>query len=611
MTHSEPPFVQGELKYLFKERNRTRKLWQFTKFSQHKTELNRIQNKIKRNVVQYRQQVWEDYLTSLDAEDGSLWGTARAFRKKASPISALNGPNDVALSDTNKTELIALSLESQFQLNDIHNPQKDDIITNTVDAYIANHTNNNNIDPIPPALPSELITNIKKIKIKKSPGRDGITNKMIKNLPLITVFKITNIINNMFNLRYFPNAWKTAVIIPILKPGKDPTRAYSYRPISLLPILSKLAEKIISARLNDYLERNNILTPEQHGFRPRLSTSHQLLRVVEYIKDAIDRNQYTAAVFLDIQKAFDRVWHTGLLYKLIKYKIPPPLILLLKSYINDRSFTVKINRTYSLTKSAKAGIAQGSILGPVLFNLYVNDIIKSTNTMICMYADDTAILSRHYDPDTFTKNINTHLAHLVKWFSVWKIALNTSKTEAVSFSQKRPPPEITLQNQRIPWSQHTKYLGVIIDKNLTFRQHITHIRNKFKNASRILYSLIGKKSKLNRHNKMLIYTLILKPLLTYASPIWAHAARTNINLIESSQNTILRIILDAHWYMRNEDIRKSCNIPTIRQSIRNIAINFFSNIDRHDNPTIKAISKYPTYPFIRRPRDILVDPNFI
>ncbi|GFS97291.1 RNA-directed DNA polymerase from mobile element jockey [Trichonephila clavipes] len=414
----------------------------------------------------------------------------------------------------------------------------------------------------------------------------------------------------MFNLRYFPNAWKTAVIIPILKPGKDPTRADSHRPISLLPILSKLAEKIISARLNDYLERNNILTPEQHGFRPRLSTSHQLLRVVEYIKDATDRNQYTAAVFLDIQKAFDRVWHTGLLYKLIKYKIPPPLILLLNSYINDRSFTVKINRTYSLTKSAKAGIAQGSILGPVLFNLYVNDIFKSTNTMICMYADDTAILSRHYDPDTLTKNINTHLAHLEKWFSVWKIALNTSKTEAVSFSRKRPPPEITLQNQRIPWSQHTKYLGVIIDKNLTFRQHITHTRNKFKNALRQLYPLIGKKSKLNRHNKMLIYTLILKPLLTYASPIWAHAARTNINLIESSQNTILRIILDAHWYMRNEGIRKSCNIPTIRQSIRNIAINFFSNIDGHDNPTIKAISKYPTYPFIRRPRDILVDPNF-
>ncbi|GFS91616.1 probable RNA-directed DNA polymerase from transposon X-element [Trichonephila clavipes] len=369
MTHSEPPYVQGELKHLFRERNKARKLWQFTRFPQHKTELNRLQNKIKRLVGKYRQQVWEDHLTSLDAEDGSLWGTARAFRKKASPISALNGPNGIALSDSNKTDLIAQSLESQFQLNDIHNPHKDQIITSIVDAYINDHTNTT--DAIPPALPSEILNYIKKIKIKKSPGRDGITNKMIKNLPLITVFKITNIINNMFKLRNFPNAWKTAVVIPILKPGKNPKLAESYRPISLLPILSKLAEKIISTRLNEFLESENILVPEQHGFRPRLSTSHQLLRVVEYIKDAIDRNQHDAAVFLDIQKAFDRVWHTGLLFKLITYKIPPPLILLLKSYISDRSFTVRINRTFSQTRPAKAGIAQGSILGPVLFNLYI------------------------------------------------------------------------------------------------------------------------------------------------------------------------------------------------------------------------------------------------
>ncbi|GFY16790.1 probable RNA-directed DNA polymerase from transposon X-element [Trichonephila clavipes] len=322
MTHSEPPFVQGELKHLFRERNKARKLWQFTRFPQHKTDLNRLQNKIKRLVGNYRQQVWEDHLTSLDAEDGSLWGTARAFRKKASPISALNGPNGIALSDSNKTDLIAQSLESQFQLNNIQNPQKDQIISSIVDAYINDHANTT--DEIQPALPSEIINYIKKIKIKKSPGRDGITNKMIKNIPLITVFKITNIINNMFKLRSFPNSWKTAVIIPILKPGKNPKLAESYRPISLLPILSKLAEKIISTRLNAFLENENILVPEQHGFRPRLSTSHQLLRVVEYIKDAFDRNQHVAAVFLDIQKAFDRVWHTGLLFKLITYKIPPP-----------------------------------------------------------------------------------------------------------------------------------------------------------------------------------------------------------------------------------------------------------------------------------------------
>ncbi|GFU17891.1 putative RNA-directed DNA polymerase from transposon X-element [Trichonephila clavipes] len=206
MTHSEPPFVQGELKHLLRERNKARKLWQFTRFPQHKTELD---SKIKLK-------------EKLDNTDN---------RKKASPISTLNGPNGIALSDSNKTDLIAQSLESQFQLNDIHNPQKNQIITSIVDAYINDHTNIT--DPIPPALPSEIINYIKKNKVKKSPGRDGITNEMIKNLPLITVFKIANIINNMFKLRNFPNAWKTAVVIPILKPGKNPKLAESYRPISL------------------------------------------------------------------------------------------------------------------------------------------------------------------------------------------------------------------------------------------------------------------------------------------------------------------------------------------------------------------------------------------
>ncbi|GFW19519.1 RNA-directed DNA polymerase from mobile element jockey [Trichonephila clavipes] len=242
----------------------------------------------------------------------------------------------------------------------------------------------------------------------------------------------------------------TAVVVPILKPGKDPTLAESHRPISLLPILSKLAEKIISARLNDYLESNKILIPEQHGFRPRLSITHQLLRVVEYIKEGNNRGQCTAAVFLDIQKAFDRVWHTGLLFKLVNYNIPTPLILIIKSYISNRTFSVKINRTYSQTRPISAGIAQGSILGPVLFNLYVNDILKSTNTMLCMYADDTAILSRHKNLNTLVENINEHLAHLEIWFSVWKIALNTSKTEAVFVSQRVPPLNLLFKTKESP-----------------------------------------------------------------------------------------------------------------------------------------------------------------
>ncbi|GFU08884.1 uncharacterized protein TNCV_1317851 [Trichonephila clavipes] len=177
--HTEQPYVQGELKELFKERNKARKTWQHTRHPQHKTELNRLQNAIKRKIYHYRQQAWEDNLSTLNAEDNSLWGIAKAFRKKTSPISALNGPTGIALSDTNKTEVIAHSLEKQFHLNDIHNPRKDEIITSVVDAYM--DSNINNTDIIPPLSHLKLFRSLKTLKSKSVRGEMGSLTKCLKN----------------------------------------------------------------------------------------------------------------------------------------------------------------------------------------------------------------------------------------------------------------------------------------------------------------------------------------------------------------------------------------------------------------------------------------------
>ncbi|GFW74197.1 RNA-directed DNA polymerase from mobile element jockey [Trichonephila clavipes] len=156
-------------------------------------------------------------------------------------------------------------------------------------------------------MPSEILNYIKKPQIKRAPGREGITNKILRNLTLPVIFQITNIICNIFITGHFPDSWKHASVIPILKPGKPRSAADSYRPISLLPVLSKLAERLILSRLNNHLITNKILISQQHGFRSQLSTSHQLLRVVEYTKSGFKEKKYTGAVFLDIQKAFDRI----------------------------------------------------------------------------------------------------------------------------------------------------------------------------------------------------------------------------------------------------------------------------------------------------------------
>ncbi|GFU07187.1 RNA-directed DNA polymerase from mobile element jockey [Trichonephila clavipes] len=399
-------------------------------------------------------------------------------------------------------------------------------------------------------MPSEVLNYIKKAQIRRAPGREGITNKILRNLTLPVIFQITNIISNIFITGHFPDSWKHASVIPILKPKKPRSAADSYRPISLLPVLSKLAERLILSRLNDFLTTNKILISQQHGFKPQLSTSHQLLRVVEYAKSGFKEKKCTGAVFLDIQKAFDRVWHTGLLYKLIKINAPPQLILIIKSFLNNRFFAVRVNDTHSSTKQIRAGAPQGALLSPTLFNIYINDIPKTRQTTVCLYADDTAILTQSTNKNCITHFLHKHLAELEDWYKKWKISINPEKNEAVFFSlgtSTRKPLPIHVQNHPVPWSRSVNYLGVTLDEHLSFKDHIMKINNKFRALACLYYPYFTRNSPLSIKNRLLIYTSILRPVLLYASPVWGHATKSNINRLEFSQNIMIRKLTNSPW----------------------------------------------------------------
>ncbi|GFW13333.1 RNA-directed DNA polymerase from mobile element jockey [Trichonephila clavipes] len=329
--------------------------------------------------------------------------------------------------------------------------------------------------------------------------------------------------------------------------------------------------------------------------------------MVEYVKTGFAENKSTGAVFLDIQKAFDRVWHYGLLYKLIRTNTPY-LIKIIKSFLENRNFSVLVNHSYSPLKNISAGVPQGALLSPTLFNIYVNDIPRTSFSTICLYADDTAILVQNANLQMLAHQLHKHLARLEHWLSTWKIALNVEKTEAVFFSRniKKKPPNIYIQNKHIPWSQSTKYLGVTLDKRLTFR-HLIKLRKNFRISVAKIYPLISRNSFLSLRNKLLIYMQILRPTLIYACPIWGHAAHSNINQIEIAQNLILRTITKADWYIRNADIRSALNIKTLKEVIKKIATKFFNNIDAHDNRAILRIEKYPINPLFNRPRNILAN----
>ncbi|GFW30709.1 probable RNA-directed DNA polymerase from transposon X-element [Trichonephila clavipes] len=303
---------------------------------------------------------WSARLKALDTQDNSLWAIQKFLKNKRSDIPPLNCSSGTAVTDTQKANILAESIFDNFTENSRPNndfDNDDELINNTVNTFLSLPTSTTTET----AYPSEIISYIKKSNSKKAPGKDGISNRMTKNFSLKAILILTILINKILTLNYFPKAWKEAIIFPILKPGKNKNIPSSYRPISLLSTLSKITESIILTRLKEFLYTNNIINPNQYGFTNKLSTLHPLLNLTEAISEGFQSKKSTGAVFLDIQKAFDRVWLTGLTYKLINYKIPPPLVFLLHSYNSNRSYQVRVKDTLSTTKFINCGVAQGTL----------------------------------------------------------------------------------------------------------------------------------------------------------------------------------------------------------------------------------------------------------
>ncbi|GFT40740.1 RNA-directed DNA polymerase from mobile element jockey [Trichonephila clavipes] len=221
--------------------------------------------------------------------------------------------------------------------------------------------------------------------------------------------------------------------------------------------------------------------------------------------------------------------------------------------------------------------------------------------MTNIYADNTSISATYKNHDTITKALNAHLTLLEEFFNTWKIKINVDKTVAVLFTRRRKPcTPPTLYSTPLHWSQSTKYLGLVLEKNLTWKQYIIHARDKFRNALRSIFPLICRKSHLNIYNKVLLYTAVLRPILAYGCPVWGYAANTNLKLLDNAQNSLIRSITKAYRYTRNRNIYKVLNIPTFKAHIKKLGQKFFDNLTNIDNVNIFKISKTTTLTSVKR-----------
>lgn len=443
----------------------------------------------------------------------------------------------------------------------------------------------------------EVQSIIKSLKPFKAPGPDTIQNILLKNLPKSAVAWLTSTFNKCIELSYWPSSFKLAKIIPILKAGKQPTDPKSYRPISLLNSLGKILEKIIHKRLIAIVEEKKLLPDYQFGFRRGHSTTHQAARIKQHIVYNKHHKKSTGMVPLDIEKAFDSIWHDGLIYKLINMKIPSYLVRMINAFIRNRRFAVHVNNSTSSQINMPAGLAQGTCISPILYALYVADMPLVKQTNVALYADDTAVYTSAKQTKTIINRLNVSFYELQKYFDQWKIKINATKTQAILFpfdNKRKRQPSFPLKNglHTNEFSRAVKYLGITFDSKLIFDEHINNSIVRANKCFRALYPILAPHSQLSISNKELIFTSVIRPILTYGCQVWSSAATSHLNKFQIIQNKIIKTIFNLHRRTPTVMLEKITGICPFYKLIDSLNVNFRQNCQSSDFELIREIDLY-------------------
>ena len=408
---------------------------------------------------------------------------------------------------------------------------------------------------------TQVMKVIKDLKPKTSNGIDELSNKLLKLIGPNVCKPLTLIINQSITSGVFPSKMKLAKVIPIFKKG-DIYKLDNYRPISLLPSTSKVIEKIMHLQIYDYLINKKILYKSQYGFRPHHSTELAALELVDRLIKQMDENKVPLNVYLDLSKAFDTLDHEILLYKLEYYGFDELSLNLMKSYLTNRKQFVAFDEVKSDLLDIKTGVPQGSVLGPLLFLLYMNDIVNSSTCFHpVIYADDTTLnttLNYFFDNDMahIDVGINAELVKVQDWLKANRLSLNINKTKAMVFhtaQRKVNQPNLRLDDNEIEIVAEFNFLGFLIDKHLTWKNHLNSISKKI---SKIIGIMCRLKHFLPKSILHTIYNSLIVPHINYGILLWGHKSDKLFTL----QKKAVRIISDTKYNAHTDPLFKTLEI---------------------------------------------------
>ena len=415
----------------------------------------------------------------------------------------------------------------------------------------------------------ELKNSFSSLKINKSSGYDDISSNVIKNIYEGIEGPLMHIFNLSIKDGIFPKKLKIAKVIPAFKTG-DKSELSNYRPISILPCFSKILERIMYNRLINYLSENNLLFQKQFGFQASKSTDHAILELSDQIHDSFERNIFTLGIFIDLSKAFDTVNHQILLKKLEYYGIRNNSLKWFENYLHKRQQYLHADDITTNLQRIRCGVPQGSILGPLLFLIYVNDLNKSsTKLQPIMFADDTNLFYSHKNINVLFNTVNKELEKIDEWFKSNKLSLNVKKTNYIFFHKKTQRdniplklPELVLDKKKINRVHCTKFLGVVLNEHLSWENHISIVENKISKNIGLLYKA---KPYLSKTNLTSLYYSFIHCYINYANIAWASCPQSKLRKIYIKQKQASRIICGVNRYTHSRPLMQSLRILNVYQ----------------------------------------------
>lgn len=450
---------------------------------------------------------------------------------------------------------------------------------------------------------SEVNEIINSLNAKRSSGLDNLSNFLVKKLPPSAMDFLVILFNNCLNNGYFPKAWKMAKIYPLVK-KPNYFQINNSRPISMLSNIGKLLERVIKNKLEG--SRILDLIPKyQFGFKPGHSSVDALAYLHNEVTCNLRKKKCTIAVSLDIEKAFDRAYHLGIIFKLIKLRCDPFIIKMLNNYFKDRQFLVEINATRSNPGDIFCGVPQGAILAPLLYSVLVYDfphIFNDSKSML--YADDSLIYAHDSDPQLALRKVQIHLLLIDDFYKDWGININTLKSKAICFrnaSGKGPRNvlrqsktlNLSLRGSDIPFGDQLKYLGVTLNKLFKFNQHGRIAKNKTRRIKGMFTKLL-----INRHlgqrSKLLIYKVCIRSAMLYGFPIWFSISPTVMAELEILERSCLRLCVNANYesFVKrypNSFIYGKAGILPLSSYTLSLLENFVNRLGNHENSLMRDV----------------------